>query len=100
VETAAAAIYRVLPQLTGSDAHELVTAVTALAVRPPSQLPAPPLRGGPLLAHVVVDFVPRPASMTHNLITGMLVQGEGGDGQVLGAWAWWFGACEFGYVKA
>ncbi len=28
----------------------------------------------PRLAHAVVDFVPRLASMTQNLITGMLVQ--------------------------
>jgi hypothetical protein len=40
-------------------------------------LPADSLRSlyeeDPWLAHAVVDFVPRLASMTQNLITGMLV---------------------------
>jgi hypothetical protein len=30
----------------------------------------------PWLAHAVVDFVPRLASMTQNLITGMLVHSQ------------------------
>ena len=44
----------------------------------PYALPADSLRSlyeeDPRLAHAVVDFVPRLASMTQNLITGMLVQ--------------------------
>ena len=81
VETAGAAISRVLPQLTESDAHELVTAVTALAAMLWQYAhPAGSLRSlyeeDPWLAHAVVGFVPRLASMTQNLITGMLVHSQ------------------------
>ena len=78
METAGAAISRVLPQLTESDAHELVTAVTALAAMLWQYAhPVDSLRSlyeeDPRLAHAVAGFVPRLASMTQNLITGMLV---------------------------
>jgi hypothetical protein len=81
VETAGAAISRVLPQLTESDAHELVTAVTALATMLWQYAhPVDSLRSlyqeDPRLAHAVVDFVPRLAGMTQNLMSGMLVHSQ------------------------
>jgi hypothetical protein len=70
-----------LRQLTESDAHELVTAVTALAAMLWQYAhPADSLRSlyeeDPWLAHAVAGFVPRLASMTQNLITGMLVHSQ------------------------
>ena len=81
VETAGAAISRVLPHLTESDVHELVTALTALAAMLWQYAhPADSLRSlyeeDPRLAHAVAGFVPRLASMTQNLITGMLVHSQ------------------------
>jgi hypothetical protein len=52
-----------------------------LRFRPLGTLPLATRQGSlyeedPWLAHAVVDFVPRLASMTQNLITGMLVHSQ------------------------
>ena len=80
-ETASAAIRHAMPQLAGSDAHELVTAITALAAmlwqyaNPPDTLQRL-YQDDPRLAHTATDFVPRLAHMADHLLTGMTVHSQ------------------------
>ncbi len=70
-----------MPSLGDRNAHELVTAVTALAAmlwqyaNPPDTLQRL-YQEDPRLAHTMVDFVPRLALMAEHLLTGMTIRNQ------------------------
>jgi AcrR family transcriptional regulator len=77
-DNATSAISHAMPSLGERNAHELVTATTALAAmlwqyaNPPDTLRRL-YQEDPRLAHTATDFVPRLALMAEHLLTGMMV---------------------------